>query len=172
MMSVNFKLRDWCLSDCESLARQADNIRIWSNVRDIFPHPYTPNDAVVFISSAISKPRPAVDRAIDIDGEAVGGIGIVLQYDVERISAEIGYWLGESFWNKGIMTEAVKQMVTYAFISFPLSKLYAPVYEYNLASMRVLEKAGFEKEGILKKAAIKNGRVIDILYYGLIKKTS
>ena len=84
-MSVNFNLRDWCLSDCESLARHADNIRICSNVRDMFPHPYTTNDAVVFISSAISKPRPAVDRAIDVGGEAVGGIGIVLQHDVEQI---------------------------------------------------------------------------------------
>ena len=170
-MSVNFNLRDWCLSDCESLARHADNIRIWSNVRDMFPHPYTANDAVVFISSVISKPRPAVDRAIDVGGEAVGGIGIVLQHDVERISAEIGYWLSESFWNKGVMTEAVKQMAAYAFNSFPVSKLYAPVYEYNLASMKVLEKAGFEKEGVLKKAAIKNGSVIDLHYYGLIKKT-
>ena len=172
MMSVTFKLRDWSLSDCESLARHADNIRIWSNVRDVFPHPYTPNDAVVFISSVISKPRPAVDRAIDINGEAVGGIGLVMQQDVERISAEIGYWLSENFWNKGIMTEAVKQMAEYAFTCFPLSKLFAPVYEHNLASMKVLEKAGFEKEGVLKKAAIKNGIVIDLHYYGLIKKYS
>ncbi len=170
-MNVNFALRDWSLSDCGSVARHANNIHVWNNVRDRFPYPYTINDAAVFISSIISKSRPAVDRAIDVDGEAVGGIGLVLQQDVERISAEIGYWLGESFWNKGIMTEAVKQMTKYAFVNFPLSKLYAPVYEYNLASMKVLEKAGFQKEGILKKAAIKNGKVVDLHYYGLIKKT-
>ncbi len=165
----DFELREWRLSDSESLARYADNIHIWNNLRDVFPNPYTINDGVIFISMAIAKPRPAVDLAIDIDGEAVGGIGIVPQFDVERITAEIGYWLGEKYWNKGIMTKAVNKMVEYAFANFPLQKLYAPVFEYNLASMRVLEKAGFEKEAIHKKGAVKNNKVIDLHYYTLLK---
>ncbi len=169
---TNFTLREWNLSDSESLARHANNIRIWNNVRDLFPHPYNSTDGVIFISAAIAKPRPAVDLAIDVNGKAVGGIGIVLQHDVERISAEIGYWLGESFWNKGIMTAAVEKMIKYAFTNFPIRKLYAPVFEYNHASMKVLQKAGFEKEAILKKAAIKNSRIVDLHYFSLIKKDS
>ncbi len=169
MALTDFTLREWRLSDSDSLARHADNIRIWNNLRDLFPNPYTRNDGIAFISHVTTKPRPAVDFAIDVGGEAIGGIGIVPQRDVERISAEIGYWLSESFWNKGIMTEAVKEMAKYTFENFPLCKLYAPVFEYNIASGRVLEKAGFEKEAVLKKAAVKNGKIIDLHYYGLIK---
>ncbi len=171
MSTINFTLREWHLSDSESLALHANNIHIWNNVRDLFPHPYTYNDGVAFISAVIAKPRPAVDLAIEIDGKAVGGIGIIPQYDVERITAEIGYWLSENHWSKGIMTDAVKQMVQYTFTNFSIQKLYAPVFEYNISSMRVLEKAGFHQEAILKKAAIKNGRVIDLHYFSLIKTT-
>jgi hypothetical protein len=89
---------------------------------------------------------------------------------VERISAEIGYWLGENYWNKGIMTTAVKEMTEYAFLNFPeLHKLYAPVFDFNLASQRVLQKAGFEREAVLKQAAVKNGNVVDLHYYSIFK---
>jgi RimJ/RimL family protein N-acetyltransferase len=108
--------------------------------------------------------------AIVIEGKAVGGTGIVLQTDVERICAEIGYWLGENYWNRGIMTGVVKEMVSYAFLHFPeLKKIYAPVFGFNIASQRVLQKAGFECEGVLKQAAIKNGKVIDLHYYSRFK---
>jgi RimJ/RimL family protein N-acetyltransferase len=115
------------------------------------------------------KPKPAVDFAIVVDGKAVGGIGIVLQKDVERIGAEIGYWIGENYWNRGVMTEAVKQMVDYAFNHFPLQKIFAPVFDFNTASQKVLHKAGFECEAILKQAAIKNDKIIDLHYYSIQK---
>ena len=164
-----FELREWRLSDAVSLAEHANNIDIWNNVRDYFPHPYSEEDGKQFIETVLGKPRPAVDLAIVVDGKAVGGIGIVLQTDVERIGAEIGYWLGVKYWNKGIMTEAVRQMVTHAFTHFPLRKIFAPVFDFNIASQKVLQKAGFEREAILKQAAIKNGKVIDMHYYSIIK---
>lgn len=169
-MKTKYILRKWTLSDRESVAENANNIHIWNNLRDYFPNPYTVEDGEAFIRMVTAKPKPTTDFAIVIDGNAVGGIGIVLQSDVERISAEIGYWLGENYWNKGIMTEVVKEMAMYVFTHFPISKLYAPVFDFNIASQRVLEKAGFEKEAILKQAAIKNNQVIDLHYYGLIKK--
>lgn len=162
-------LREWKLDDSASLAIYANNIHIWNNVRDYFPHPYTQADGIAFISKVLAKPKPTTDFAIEIDGQAVGGISIVPNEDVERITAEIGYWLGEPFWNKGIMTNVVLDMANYTFSNFAISKIYAPVFEYNHVSMRVLGKAGFVKEAILHKAAIKNNKVIDLHYYALFK---
>ena len=169
-MKPDFLLRKWQLSDIKSLAENANNINIWNNVRDYFPHPYTEKDAQDFIQMVLNKPEPLTDFAIEIEGEAVGGIGIVPQTDVHAITTEIGYWLGEKYWNQGIMSSAVKQMVKYTFENFPVTKIFAPVFEFNIASMRVLEKAGFVREAILKKSAIKNGKTIDLHYYGLIKE--
>jgi RimJ/RimL family protein N-acetyltransferase len=166
---TNFILREWQMSDAFSLAENANNIHIWNNVRDYFPHPYSEEDGKQFIKMAMDKPKPAIDFAIVVDGKAVGGIGIVLQKDVERISAEIGYWLSEKYWSRGIMTGAVKQMITYTFTHFSLQKLYAPVFDFNTSSQKVLQKAGFEREAILKQAAIKNEKIIDLHYYSLLK---
>jgi len=168
-MKQNFELREWRLSDAASLAENANNINIWNNVRDYFPHPYSEEDGRQFIEMVLDKPKPAVDLAIVVDGKAVGGIGIVPQKDVERIGAEIGYWLGENYWNRGIMTDVVREMTNYAFTHFPLQKIYAPVFDFNIASHKVLQKAGFEREVILKQAAIKNNKVIDLHYYSLFK---
>ncbi|MDR1632355.1 MAG: GNAT family N-acetyltransferase [Dysgonamonadaceae bacterium] len=170
METTKYKLREWRLSDVASLAENANNIHIWNNVRDYFPNPYSEEDGRQFIEMVLAKPAPATDRAIVIDGKAVGGMGIVPQTDVERISAEIGYWLGEDYWNRGIMTAAVKEMTEYVFLNFPeLYKIYAPVFDFNLASQRVLQKAGFEREAILKQAAIKNDKIIDEHYYSILK---
>jgi RimJ/RimL family protein N-acetyltransferase len=167
MTAPTFQLREWQLSDAASLAANANNINIWNNVRDRFPHPYFEENGRRFIEDALTKPEPATDLAIVVDGKAVGGISIALHGDVEKVGAEIGYWLGESYWNKGIMTEAVKQMVEYAFDNFPLQKIYTPVFEFNAASIRVLQKAGFEREAVLKKAAIKNEKIVDLHYYSV-----
>ncbi|MDR1181464.1 MAG: GNAT family N-acetyltransferase [Bacteroidales bacterium] len=165
-----FELREWRLSDAASLAENANNIHVWNNVRDYFPHPYSKEDGKQFIGMVLGKPQPVTDMAIVIDGKAVGGIGIVRKTDVERISAEIGYWLGEKYWGKGIMTEVIKDMISYVFLHFPeLKKIYATPFGFNIASQRVLQKAGFECEGILKQAAIKNGKVIDLHYYSMLK---
>ena len=169
-MNQSFELREWQLSDVASLAENANNINIWNNVRDYFPHPYSEKDGKEYIEMVLSQPKPATILAIDVEGKAVGSIGIILQTDVERISAEIGYWLGEKYWNKGIVTEAIKQMLTYAFANFPLQKIYAPIFDFNIASQKILQKAGFEREAILKQGAIKNGKIIDLHYYSFIKK--
>ena len=162
-------IRPWQLTDVASLAEQANNINIWNNVRDYFPHPYTDADAEEFIRMAMEKPAPTVDFAIEVDGKAVGGVGIIPNKDVERISAELGYWLGEEYWGRGIMSHAVEQMCRYVFAELPVIKLYATPFSFNFKSARVLEKAGFVKEGILQKTAVKNGKIIDLHYYGLIK---
>ena len=166
----NFELREWRLSDAASLAENANNINIWNNLRDGLPHPYSEEDGKQFIEMALAQPKPATLLTIAVDGQAVGSIGIVLRTDVERISAELGYFIGEKYWNKGIMTEIVKQMVSYAFANFPyLHKIYATPFDFNTASHRVLEKAGFAREAILKQAAIKNGQVVDLHYYSIFK---
>jgi len=170
-MDQYFELRKWCLSDAASLAENANNINIWNNLRDALPHPYSEDDGKQFIEMALSQPNPPTLLAIVVDGKAVGSIGIFLRTDVERISAELGYFIGEKYWNRGIMTEAIKQMVAYAFANFSqLWKIYATPFDFNVASHKVLLKAGFEREAILKQAAIKNGKIIDLYYYSIIKQ--
>ena len=162
----NFILREWQLSDAASLAENANNINIWNNLRDAFPHPYSVENGKQFIEMALAKPKPATLLAITVDGKAIGSIGIVLRSDVERITAELGYFTGEEYWNKGIVTEAVKRMVTYTFTHFPhIQKIYATPFDFNIASHIVLQKAGFELEAILKRAAIKNNIIVDEHYY-------
>ena len=162
-------LRKWQISDVNSLAENINNINIWNNMRDYLPYPYTEKDAKEFIEMVLTKPDPAIDLAIDIDGNAVGGIGIILKQDVERICAEMGYWLGEKYWNMGIMTEAIKQMTNYVFTNFSLHKVYALPFDFNIASHKVLQKAGYIKEATLRQAAIKNGIINDLYYYSIIK---
>ena len=162
-------LRPWAHSDVSALVRYANNRKIWANVRDRFPHPYTRTDAEQWTSYA-SKKSPVTDFAIEVNGEAAGGIGLVLREDVERCGAEVGYWLGEPFWGKGIATAALQALTAYAFAEFPyLVRLFAMTYEDNLASQRVLEKAGFVREGVLRKNAFKDGRYRDQPIYALVR---
>lgn len=169
MKSTDFELRPWRLSDAPSLAGNANSMAIYNNLRDAFPHPYTVEDGLSFIRRAMSIPDPATLMAIVVDGYAAGSIGITPRADVERITAEIGYFIGEKYWNKGIMTEALKAMTDYAFTRFPLLKLYATPFDYNIASQRVLQKAGYELEAVLKRGAIKNGSIVDLHYYSILK---
>ncbi len=170
-MTPNFELREWQLSDSASLAEHANNLRIWENLRDALAHPYSEADGKAFIEMVLAKPKPTTIFAIVVEGKAVGSIGFFPRTDVERITAELGYWLGEAFWKRGIMTEAVKQTVAYAFATFPeLRKIYATPFGFNIASHKVLEKAGFKREAVLKQAAIKCGKVVDEYYYSLWKE--
>ncbi|MDR2497481.1 MAG: GNAT family N-acetyltransferase [Tannerellaceae bacterium] len=164
------RLREWQLADASSLAEQADNFKIWLNLRDALPHPYTEEHARQFISNAAAMPRPHRLMTIDVDGKAIGSIGITPHIDVERISAELGYFIGEKYWNRGITTEAIREMTAYAFNNFPLLKIYATPFGHNIASQRALQKAGFELEAILKRAAVKNGQVVDMHYYSIFKE--
>ena len=165
----NFRLREWKLTDIVSLVKHINNEKIWNNVRDGLPYPYTMLDADKYIRMVQAQPY-VQNFAIEVAGEAVGGVGIVPLTDVERFSAEVGYWLGEDYWGRGITSEAVALLVDYVFRKTEIIRLFASVYEYNPASMKVLEKVGFTRQAILRDAAIKNGRVIDMYYYDLIKR--
>ena len=161
-------LREWRKGDEESLARHANNRAVWRNLRDLFPHPYTLADASHWID--IANPNDKVTNfAIVVDGLAVGGIGLVLKDDVFRRSAEIGYWLGEEYWGRGIVTEAVRAVTDYAFATFDLCRVFAGVFEWNPGSMRVLEKAGYELEGRMRKSVTKDGQTIDELIYAVVR---
>jgi RimJ/RimL family protein N-acetyltransferase len=161
-------LRPWRKGDEESLVRHANNRAVWRNLRDLFPHPYTQADAEWWIETS-SAADPITNFAIAVDGAAVGAIGVVLKDDVFRRSAEIGYWLGEEFWGRGIVSEAVRAMTDYAFANWDLCRIQAGVFEWNPASMRVLEKAGYQFEGRMHKAVIKDGESIDELIYAIVR---
>ena len=156
-------MRPWQKPDRHILAGLANNIRIWNNVRDRLPHPYALQHADAFIAYCAAQKPPHV-LAVTVDDHIAGCIGLEMQTDVSRLSAELGYWIGEPYWNKGIATEAVKQMLEYTFQNFPsLVRIYAGVFEKNTASMRVLEKAGFYLEGIQRRAVVKSEVIMD--YY-------
>lgn len=161
-------LRAWKPGDEQSLVRHANSRNVWRNLRDAFPHPYTLPDAKRWIETA-NPTTPITNFAIVVDGAAVGAIGLVLKEDVFRRSAEIGYWLGEELWGLGIVTEAVCAMTDYAFATFDLCRVYAGVFEWNPASMRVLEKAGYEFECRMKKSVTKDGETIDELIYAIVR---
>ena len=161
-------IREWRPHDAASLARHADSRKVWRNVRDHFPHPYTLADAETWIERATGE-RPPTQFAIEVEGEAAGGIGVFLQRDVERRSAELGYWLGEAYWGRGVMTEAVRRFTPAAFEAFDLLRIYAVVFEWNPASCRVLEKAGFALEGRLRRAVVKDGVILDQFLYAALR---
>jgi RimJ/RimL family protein N-acetyltransferase len=162
-------MRDWRLDDAESLARHANNRRVWLMLRDRFPHPYTLEDARKFLARAINEKQSEKVYCIEIGGSAVGGIGLIPGEDVYRLSAEFGYWLAEEFWGQGIMSELVPAFVKYCFENFSLTRMFAQTFSNNPASARVLEKAGFVFEGRLQKNVIKDGQILDSLLYAKTK---
>ena len=158
------EVRSWRASDHDALVRHANNRNIWIHLRDRFPHPYTARDAREFIRQTLAQ-SPETTFAIAVGSEAVGCIGYQLQGDVERVSAEIGYWLAEPFWGRGIATEALVATTGHAAAEHGLTRIYALPFASNTASCRVLEKAGYRLEGRLRRSAIKNGSVTDQLQY-------
>jgi len=155
--------------DSKKIAELANNRKIWLNVRDMFPHPFGESDAMKFIESKRLE-SPQTTFGITYNRDLTGAIGLVLQEDVYRYSAELGYWIGEPFWNNGIATNALRLMITYAFEKLQLKRLFAGVFEGNEASKKVLEKCGFEFEGIAQKAVFKNGLFLDEYRYVLLKR--
>ncbi|HRE37309.1 MAG TPA: GNAT family N-acetyltransferase [Chitinophagaceae bacterium] len=153
-------IRQWKNEDLQELVSQANNINVWNNLRNYFPHPYTEEHGKAWLEKVVDA-LPAINMAIEADGKLAGGIGLILNGDVYIKSAEIGYWLGEQYWGKGIATEAVRQMTEYAFYYFDLVRLYAEVFETNKTSMRVLEKNGYYLEGVRRKAVFKNNVLMD-----------
>lgn len=172
---MRLDLGDYCVrpftaADADALVRYANNRAVWLTLRDRFPHPYTAADAAAFLRLATAQ-QPPCDLAIATADEAIGGIGLQRQTDVHRLTAEIGYWLGEPFWGRGIATRAVRAVSEWAFATLDLERLYACVFATNPASARVLDKAGYRFEGRLRRAVVKDGRVLDQLVYAAVRPT-
>jgi [ribosomal protein S5]-alanine N-acetyltransferase len=163
---MEFKLRPWTLNDLNSLVKYANNKDIAKFMTDTFPHPYTEEAGRGFIAFA-TKDDPVHIFAIDINGEAVGGIGIHPQADIQRKNAELGYWLAEPFWGHKIMTRAVEQILDFAFKTYDINRVFARPFGTNIASQKVLEKAGFTLEGRFEKTLYKNGEFLDELVYAV-----
>lgn len=161
------EVRSWRDDDLASLVSQANNRNIWLNLRDRFPNPYTRRDGRAFLH-AVQAQRLETSFAIAVEGAAIGSIGFVPLSDVERVSAEIGYWIGEPFWGRGIATEALVAVTRYAIETHGLTRIFALPFAWNEASCRVLEKAGYVLEARLRRSAIKDGRIVDQMQYAFI----
>ena len=156
----DWQVRSYRVDDAPSLARHANNRNISRNMRDAFPYPYTVSDAHEWIGLVMQQ-SPEANFAIASADELIGGIGLTFRDDIHRRSAEIGYWLAETFWGQGIATAALRAVTDYAFANYDLARLEAYVFEWNPASMKVLEKVGYVLEGKLRQSITKDGQTID-----------
>ena len=163
-------LRDWILEDAPNLAAAINNKYVQDNLRDGIPYPYTEKDAAEFIMATLNAQKDAQYAfAITCDDEAIGSIGVFRRDNVHRLTGELGYYIAEPYWGKGVMTEAVRQMCDYIFENTDIVRIFAEPYANNTASCRVLEKAGFQFEGTLRQNAIKNGQLLDMKIYAILK---
>ena len=160
-------LRDWRVEDAPAIVKYGNNRKVWANLRDGFPHPYRLGDAEAFVDR-VNAAEPRTVFAIATETEAIGAIGLMIGADVHRYTAEMGYWLGEPFWGRGIMTRAVRSLTEWAFDTLGLHRISAEPYATNPGSHRVLEKAGFACEGRRRCSAFKNGKVVDQLIYSCL----
>lgn len=168
---ASFILRSWRPGDAADLAAAADNPKIAANLRNSFPSPYTLEDAERFIRDCIAQGEERqLARAIIIEGKAAGGISVFVKDDVYEKSAELGYWLAEEHWGRGVMTKAVRQTCRESFARFDILRIFAEPFEGNLASRRVLEKAGFTYEGTMRNGVFKNGHVLSYRVYSLLRE--
>lgn len=165
---MQFTLRPWATTDLDSLVAFANNAAIAKYMNDSLPHPYNEANGKAFIEFAI-KDNPIHIFAIDLDGKAIGGIGIHPKYDVEQKNAELGYWLAEPYWGKGIITKAIKEMVVFGFKTYDINRIFARPFGTNIGSQKVLEKAGFILEARFEKTFFKNGLFEDELIYAVRK---
>jgi RimJ/RimL family protein N-acetyltransferase len=161
-----FHLRPWSSKDLNSLVKFANNYNIARNLMDVFPYPYSVSDGKAFIKMAAKNSPPNI-LAIEVNDEAAGAIAVQPQNDIYRKNAEMGYWLAEPYWGKGIMTRAITQMVDYGFKNWNIDRIYARPFGHNIASQKALEKAGFVLEARLEKTIFKNGEYIDELIYAI-----
>ena len=167
---MNCKIRRWELSDARDLAAALSNKKIQDNLRDGLPYPYTEQDGKEFISAMLAaNESDTFAFAITVNGKVIGSIGAFRQANIHNKTAELGYYIAEDYWGKGIMTEAVKQLCDYVFSHTDIIRIYAEPFAYNIGSCRVLEKAGFQYEGTLRSNALKNGNVLDMKMYSKLK---
>ena len=169
-MTMACTIRPWTLADAPSLAAMLNNKAIQTNLRDGIPYPYTADDAEQYLQSLFHSPEDAVFAfAIDDGGTLVGSIGIFRQENIHRRTAELGYYVAQPYWGRGIGTSAVRQACRYVFSHTDIVRIFAEPFAYNLASCRLLEKVGFHLEGTLRQNAEKNGRILDMQLYALLK---
>ena len=165
------KIRKWKLTDAKDIAVALSNKKIQDNLRDGLPYPYSEQDGIDFISSMLSANEDETFAfAITLDDKVIGSIGVFRQQNIHRQTAEMGYYIAEEHWGKGIMTDAVKQICEYVFKNSDILRIYAEPFAYNIGSCRVLEKTGFQYEGTLRNNAVKNGKVIDMKMYSLLRE--
>ena len=164
----DLQVRSWRKADLDALLRHANNPKIAANLRDQFPHPYTRRDAIEYLNF-VRDQRPERAFAIQHKEEPVGGLGFQIGLDIAKVSGEIGYWVSEPYWGRGFATRAVEAVTDWAFSEYKLTRVFALVFAYNSASIRVLEKAGFEREGILRRSAVKNGVILDQMMYAKVR---
>lgn len=167
-MRINYEISisPWKLDEIDYLVKFANNKNISDNLTDAFPHPYTVEDGIKFITTYMNDNPPRA-FAIRINGKPIGSIGVFPQTDIHAKNAEMGYWLAEEYWGMGIVTKAVKLVVEYGFKTFDIDRIFARPYGTNIASQRVLEKAGMNLEARFYKTVIKNGEYKDELYYSI-----
>ena len=171
VIAVNCALRSWKISDKERLADLINNPKILNNLRDGLPSPYTPADAEEYIRAMLSADRTGVFAfAIAVEDQVIGSIGVFRRDNIHSRTAEMGYYIGEPYWGKGFATSAVRQTCQYIFSNTDIIRIFAEPFAYNTASCRVLEKAGFQLEGTLRCNAVKNGAVLDMKMYALVKE--
>lgn len=165
------KIRSWRIEDAEYLAEALNNKKILENLRDGLPYPYTVNDAKNFISAMLDGDKDTTYAfAITVDDKAIGSIGVFRKDNIHYKTAEMGYYIAEPYWGQGIGTSAVKQICKYIFENTDIIRIFAEPFAYNLGSCRILEKSGFVYEGNLRKNAVKNGIVLDMKMYSILKE--
>lgn len=166
-----FRLRAWKTDDAKSLAQAANNPNIAKNLRNAFPNPYTLEDAVWYINDSIAHAeKKQINYAIVIDGKAAGGIAIVVKDDVYEKSAELGYWLAQEYWRRGIMSKAVREICNEAFATFDIVRIFAEPFADNAGSRGVLEKVGFTYEGTMRNGVYKNGEFHSYCMYSVLRE--
>jgi [ribosomal protein S5]-alanine N-acetyltransferase len=158
------RLRPLVVADAPSLARYANDHGVWENLRDRFPHPYTLDDALAYITHVAARPVQT-SFGIVVDGMAIGSISLMLGEDIARRSAEVGYWIGRPYWGRGIMVEALQATSRYGFEHLDLARIFAVPFARTARSVRVLEKAGYVREGVMRHSAVKDGVLLDQLLY-------
>lgn len=164
----DFILRPWMPDDIDSLVKYADNKKISDNLTDAFPYPFAKKDAEEFIAR-FTKDDPQRAFAIEVNGEACGAVSVFPQTDIHRKNAELGYWLAEPYWGKGIMSAVVREVIKYGFATFDITRIFARPFGSNIASHKVLEKAGMKPETRFEKTVFKNGQFLDEVFYAVRK---
>ena len=166
---MDISIRKWKMEDAEQLKNAINNEKILDNLRDGIPYPYTIENAQEFITQTLNAPKDSqYSWAILVDNKVIGSVGVFRKDNIHYQTAEIGYYIAEEYWGKGIMTKVIKEVCDYIFKKTDIIRIFAEPFAYNIASCRVLEKAGFELEGTLRNNAVKKNKILDMKMYAIV----